>query len=183
LIMRAMFQRGAFTAADAAASGMTLRAYAIGLLAVVLIRSMTATFFARGDTKTPVKASLSAIAVNIALKVILVGALAQAGLALATSIGAWVNFILLVWLATRAGVFVIERGLMVTAAKLLLAGLILGAVLWFAQPQLARYFSDATRWHEELTLLALGLLGFVVYAAALVAFFGRSLRTLIRPKI
>ena len=62
LIMRALFQRGAFTAANAQAAGATLAAYAIGLIPFVLIRSATATFFARGDTATPVKASLIAAA-------------------------------------------------------------------------------------------------------------------------
>src|SRR5215207_5611552 len=76
LIMRVLFARGAFTAADAAAAGATLRAYALGLIPFVLIRSLVATFFARGDTATPVKASLSAAAVNIALKIALVGSLA-----------------------------------------------------------------------------------------------------------
>ena len=84
LIMRALFQRGAFTAANAQAAGATLSAYAIGLIPFVLIRSATATFFARGDTATPVKASLIAAAVNIAFKIALMGPLAQVGLALAT---------------------------------------------------------------------------------------------------
>ena len=53
LIMRALFVRGAFTAADAVAAGRTLAAYAFGLLPFVLIRSAIATFFARGDTATP----------------------------------------------------------------------------------------------------------------------------------
>src|ERR1039458_7305601 len=53
LIMRALFMRGAFTAADAVAAGQTLAAYACGLLPFVLIRSTVATFFARGDTATP----------------------------------------------------------------------------------------------------------------------------------
>ena len=69
LIMRALFMRGAFTAADAVAAGRTLAAYAFGLLPFVLIRSTVATFFARGDTATPVKAALIAAAVNIALQV------------------------------------------------------------------------------------------------------------------
>ena len=59
LIMRALFARGAFTAADAAAAGATLAAYAVGLFPFVLIRSVTATFLARGDTWTPVKARCS----------------------------------------------------------------------------------------------------------------------------
>ena len=93
LIMRALFMRGAFTAADALAAGHTLAAYAVGLLPFVLIRSAVATFFARGDTATPVKAALIAVAVNIAFKVLLMGPLAQVGLALATSIGAWINLV------------------------------------------------------------------------------------------
>src|SRR4051794_13146309 len=97
LIMRALFARGAFTAGDAAAAGMTLAAYTVGLLPFVLIRSVTATFLARGDTWTPVKATLAAAVVNIGFKVALMGPLAQVGLALATAIGAWINFALVVW--------------------------------------------------------------------------------------
>ena len=52
LIMRALFMRGKFTEADATAAGQTLAAYALGLLPFVLIRSVTATFLARGDTAT-----------------------------------------------------------------------------------------------------------------------------------
>src|SRR6266581_831690 len=99
LIMRALFMRGAFTAADATAAGRTLAAYALGLFPFVLIRSVTATFLARGDTATPVKASLTAVAVNVACKVALMGSLAQVGLALATSIGAWLNLVLVMWFA------------------------------------------------------------------------------------
>ena len=73
LIMRGLFVRGAFTDADAVAAGRTLAAYAFGLLPFVLIRSAVATFFARGDTATPVKAALIAAAVNIGFKVALMG--------------------------------------------------------------------------------------------------------------
>ena len=69
LIMRALFTRGAFTAADAAAAGATLQAYAIGLLPFVLMRSATVTFLSRGDTSTPVKALFFAVLVNVALKI------------------------------------------------------------------------------------------------------------------
>ena len=101
LIMRALFVRGAFTAADAQAAAATLAAYAIGLLPFVLLRSVTVTFLARGDTLTPVKALAVAVAVNVALKILLMDRYAQVGLALATSIGAWVNLALLLWFAAR----------------------------------------------------------------------------------
>src|SRR6267143_982129 len=75
VIMRAMFARGAFSKADAAAAGATLAAYAVGLIPFVLIRSAVATFYARKDTATPVKAALTGVAVNVALKIVLVGSL------------------------------------------------------------------------------------------------------------
>jgi putative peptidoglycan lipid II flippase len=65
VIMRAMFTRGAFSKADAAAAGATLAAYAIGLIPFVTIRSAVATFYARKDTATPMKAALTGIAVNV----------------------------------------------------------------------------------------------------------------------
>ncbi len=80
VIMRAMFARGAFSKADAAAAGATLAAYAIGLIPFVMIRSAVATFYARKDTATPVKASLTGLSVNLALKFALMGSLAQIGL-------------------------------------------------------------------------------------------------------
>src|SRR5207249_3972270 len=112
LIMRALFVRGAFTAADAAAAGATLAAYAIGLLPFVLIRSAIATFLARGDTATPLKAALVAAAVNIAFKLVLTGPLAQVGLALATTIGAWINFGLVIFFAARRGLLGVDPRLM-----------------------------------------------------------------------
>ncbi len=64
-------------------AGATLAAYAVGLIPFVMIRSAAATFYARQDTATPVKAALTGVAVNVALKIALVGSLAQVGLALA----------------------------------------------------------------------------------------------------
>ena len=110
-IMLALFARGAFTAANASASGATLAAYAIGLLPFVLLRSVTATFLARGDTATPVKALFVSVAVNVALKIALMGSLAQVGLALATSAGVWINFLLLLWLAWRARLIMFDERL------------------------------------------------------------------------
>src|SRR4029450_11086616 len=117
LIMRALFTRGAFTAADAHAAAATLAAYAIGLLPFVLMRSATVTFLARGDTMTPVKALAVAVAVNVALKVALMGSLAQVGLALATAVGAWVNLALLVWFAARQGLVAVDARLVAALAR------------------------------------------------------------------
>ena len=130
LIMTALFQRGKFDAMAAAAAGGTLAAYAIGLVAFVLIRSAVACFYARGDTRTPLYASLTGIAINVALKVALMGPLAQVGLALATSVGAWVNVGLVIVLARRKGYFALDARFRRSAAVIALAALGLGLVLW-----------------------------------------------------
>jgi putative peptidoglycan lipid II flippase len=172
LIMRALFMRGKFTAADATAAGQTLAAYALGLLPFVLIRSVTATFLARGDTATPVKASLTAMAVNVAFKVMLMGSLAQVGLALATSIGAWLNLGLVVWFAVRQGHFFFASGLRTAVAKFGVAGVVLAVALWLAQAPVARLFADWPSWRDESTLALLALIGGVVYSAIILALFG-----------
>jgi putative peptidoglycan lipid II flippase len=174
LIMRALFMRGAFTAADAVAAGHTLAAYAVGLMAFVLIRSAVATFFARGDTATPVKAALIAAAVNIGFKVLLMGPLAQVGLALATSIGAWINLALVLWFAHRAGHLHIDQRLRNSAVRLVLAGLVLAVVLWFGYGPVARGLADIGGPRDIATLAVLGAIGTVVYGGLIWLFFGRA---------
>ena len=172
LIMRALFVRGAFTDADAIAAGQTLAAYAFGLLPFVLIRSAVATFFARGDTSTPVIAALIAAAVNIAFKILLMGPLAQVGLALATSIGAWINLLLVLWFATRAGHSRIDHRLRQSAIKLAAAGLGMGIIVWLCAAPLGKLFSG---WpaHDVMTLMALAAVGGTFYAGMVLTIFGR----------
>jgi putative peptidoglycan lipid II flippase len=182
LIMRALFMRGAFTATDATAAGQTLAAYALGLFPFVLIRSVSATFLARGDTATPVKAALAGVAINVALKVALMGPLAQVGLALATSIGAWVNFILVLWLAARAGLFAFEPALVRSLGRLTFAGIVLAVVLWFAEMRVPALFADWKTLRDEATLVTLAAIGALVYGGVVVALFGRDLLVRMRRK-
>ena len=172
--MRALFMHGAFTAADAEAAGRTLAASGFGLLPFVLIRSAVATFFARGDTATPVKAALLAAAVNIACKVALMGPLAQVGLALATSIGAWINLSLVLWFAHRAGHLAIDERLRGAAVKLLAAGLVMAAVLWLGYGPVAQLLAPWHRLRDLATLIVLGTVASSVYGAIVLAIFGRD---------
>jgi putative peptidoglycan lipid II flippase len=174
LIMRAMFLRGAFTAADALAAAHTLTAYAFGLLPFVLIRSVIATFFARGDTATPVKAALIAAAVNIAFKFLLMGPLAQVGLALATSIGAWINLGLVIWFGMRAGHVHIDARLRQSAIKLAVTGIVLAGVLWLCDRPVRLLFEDMKGLHDVAVLLVLAAIGGTVYGAVVLAMFGRQ---------
>ena len=171
LIMRGLFARGVFTAADAAAAGATLSAYAIGLLPFVMLRSFTAPFYARGDTATPVKAALLAASVNIALKVLLMGKFAQVGLALGTSAGAWINLTLL-WLFARRKGFAVSGAGLGPVVKLLGAGAVLAGALFLGNRALSQALAGLTHFREEITLVILLLAGAVLYALVVLLLLG-----------
>jgi putative peptidoglycan lipid II flippase len=180
-IMRAMFARGEFTKQDAAAAGATLAAYAIGLIPFVLIRSAVATFYARKDTATPVKASLTGLAVNVLLKILLMGSLAQVGLALATAIGAWINLLLVLGFAVRARYLHFDRAWLVSLGKFFITGVVLAAALWFVARFAALQFAQLGALRDVAVLGLLMLAGGVIYAALLLLLFGRGwLRSLLR---
>lgn len=174
LIMRALFARGAFTSADALAAGHTLAAYSLGLIPFVLLRSFTAPFYARGDTATPVKAAILAALVNIALKVVLMGPLAQVGLALATSVGAWINLCLLAFLARRQGFAVSGAAIGGTVAKLAAVGIAFAVALYFGALGLRSALSSMTFFRDETTLGILVVVGGIIYFAAVLAVLGRG---------
>ena len=172
LIMLALFSRGAFTAADAAAAGATLAAYSVGLLPFVLLRSVSTTFLARGDTATPVKALLISVVVNVALKILLMDRYAQVGLAFATSVGVWINFGLLVWFAMRAKLMRIDDRLRLSAAKLAAAGVLLGAALFASAAPVVGFCKSFGSLRFVAALALLMAIGVVIYGGAVAAMFG-----------
>jgi putative peptidoglycan lipid II flippase len=179
-IMRGLFMRGRFTAGDAHSAAMTLMAYTIGLVPFVLIRSVVAPFLARGDTATPVKAALTGTAVNIVFKIVLMGPLAQVGLALATSIGAWINFILVLWLARRAGFIAVDRELKSSLGKLAAAGIAMTLLLVAALPIVTALLSSLSRFRNESELIVLTVIGGGFYGGLVLIMFGRRWMSLFR---
>ncbi|MEP9378279.1 murein biosynthesis integral membrane protein MurJ [Aquabacter sp. CN5-332] len=174
LTMRALFARGAFTAADAAAAAATLQAYGIGLFAFVVLRAFIAPFHARSDTTTPMIASLSAVAVNVALKFALMGTLAQVGLALATAIGGWINLGLLILFAYRKGLPLGDSLLAGRLVRLLACALALAATLWVADPVARALAAHLAFGREEIILALVVGAGGIVYLIAVAALLGRS---------
>lgn len=104
-IIRVLFQRGEFTALATEQSARALMAYALGLPAFVLLRSLLPGFHARGDTATPVKVAACAMIANVGLKLAMMGPLGVTGIALATSLSAWAN-------VAGLGGLLVHRGLL-----------------------------------------------------------------------
>lgn len=174
LIMRALFARGAFTTADALAAGATLSAYAVGLIPFVLLRSFTSPFYARRDTMTPVKAALLAVTVNIALKVVLMGPMAQVGLALATSVGAWINLGLLGYFARRQGFAVSGMAIGRPAIKLVLIGVVFTGALFGGAYGLHQALAGMEYFRDEAVLAILVVLGAALYFLLVMGALGRT---------
>src|SRR5262249_28584609 len=120
---------------------------------------------------TPVKAALIAVPINIAFKIALMGPLAQVGLALATTIGAWINFALVLWFGARAGYLRRDPELARAIVKLVAASAALALVLWFGQ-RLALDLFAGSRLRDLFALVLLAAAGAVVYAGIVLALFG-----------
>ena len=169
LIMRGTFERGRFTAADSSAAAGVLLAYSSGLLAIVLIRSAVASFQARGDTRTPMFASLAAVAVNVALKLALYRSNGAAGLAFATAVGAWVNFALLAGLAMRSGFMRPDATLMKVAGAAAAGALALALVVLGAGGAAQRAAAAFGPMRHAAELALVGAAGAAAYGIVVIA--------------
>lgn len=104
-LLTTLFQYNAFNAVDVSQSAGSLMAYSLGLPAFMLIKILAPAFFSRQDTKTPVKIGVWAMGLNMVFNLILIWPLAHVGLALATSLSAWINAGLLAYTLRRVGDF------------------------------------------------------------------------------
>jgi putative peptidoglycan lipid II flippase len=164
VIVAGLFQRGAFGTDATVSTSAVLAAYAIGLPAIVAIRSIVASFHARSDTKTPLYASLIAIGINLLLKLMLWRNMGAAGLAVATAIGALINFGILFMLATRQNKAAPDSLLALVALVALVGAIWCGAAMLLMAPVLASL-------SPLIRLLLLGAVGAAVYGGiVLVAF-------------
>jgi putative peptidoglycan lipid II flippase len=109
-MLATLFQYEEFTDHDVVMSARSLQAYSVGLLGFILVKVLAPGFFARQDTKTPVRIGVKAMLANMLLNVLLVFPLAHAGLALATSLSACLNAGLLYHGLRREGVYSPSRG-------------------------------------------------------------------------
>jgi putative peptidoglycan lipid II flippase len=178
-IIAALFQRGAFDAAASSASAAALIAYAAGLPAFVLVKVFAPAFFARGDTSAPVRIGIASVAVNLALNLAFMNLLGHVGVALATSIAAWVNAGLLAWLLMRRGHMVLDRRCRRVLPRLVLATVMMAAVVLALGLLLPLGLPAMPR---AALLIAVGMSGFTLAGMALGAFHPRDVLRQLRRR-
>jgi putative peptidoglycan lipid II flippase len=162
-IVRVLFERGAFDAADATATAGALGAFALGLPAYVLIKALTPGFFARQDTATPVKVAVVAMTVNIGVAVVLMQVLAHVGIALATACSAWINAAILAVILHRRGHLVFDARLRGRVPRIVMASFCMAVALWGANQGLADFLRGGAG-ERIAALVALVMCGLVTFA-------------------
>jgi putative peptidoglycan lipid II flippase len=163
-IIHVLFERGAFGPHETAATAQALAAYAIGIPAFVIVKVLSAAFFARQDTGTPVRVAIAVTLTNAGLGLALIEPLGHVGIALATGITAWMNAVLLGWLLHRRGNFQIDDRLCRRAPRLAAAGLVMGLALQGTASALAPWL-DGPMVVRTTALAALVGIGAAVYFA------------------
>ena len=135
-LIAGIYQRGAFTAETTVEVAKALKWFALGLPGFVLLKVLTPAFFARENTRTPmIWAGISA-AINISLGYTLFVTIGFHGLALATSVAAWVNVIGLTVLLLRSGDLAVDASLKKHFPRAVAACAVMGAGLWWARANL-----------------------------------------------
>ncbi len=140
-MLATLFQYGEFTPKDVTMASYSLMAYSLGLLGFIAVKVLAPGFFARQDTKTPVKIGIIAMVANMVMNVIFVFPLAHTGLALATSLSSFINAVLLYRILRRDGIYRPGRGWLSLSLKVLLANGAMGAVLYWGAGDMQAWFA------------------------------------------
>ena len=137
-LVATLFNRGAFRAADVHVSALAVSGYGVGLIGIVSIRVLAPGYFARQDTRTPVRVGVAVLILTQLFNVLFVFLLGMgvAGLALSTGLGALVNAGALVFILWRCGCYRPDPGWGIYLLRLALACCVMGAGLWWAAHRL-----------------------------------------------
>ena len=174
-IIRVLFERGAYKPSDTIATAAVLSIFALGLPAFVLIKVFSPAYFAREDTKTPMRYATISLTANTLGSIGLFflfrswGWMPQLGIAVATTLGGWLNAILLWRTLSTRGDFVIDARLKRNLPYIALASIAMGVALYASAQWLAPYLQSGSGFTTKATALALLIsVGMLVYAAAIV---------------
>lgn len=172
-LLTTIFQYNAFSINDVEMSASALQAFAIGVCGFIFVKVLAPGFFARQDTKTPMKIGVVAVVVNVVLSIILVKTMAHTGLALAISIAAWVNsgllFVVLLW----RKVFIPKAGWLWFLLRVAIAVAIMSACLLALN-------NPAEVWYQQHLWQRVGQLTIIVGAGA-ISYFSALMVLGVRP--
>ena len=162
-ILSSLFEYGKFTTNDTYFASLSLMAYMLGLPALIAIKILAPGFYARQDTKTPVRIGIIAMVCNMFMNIAIVVPMVMldyeaphVGLALATSLSAYINAILLYRTLRNKGVFQPQDGWGAWIFRIVIASIAMAAVIIWLN-------SDATQWSQWLLIERLSNLAIIIF--------------------
>jgi putative peptidoglycan lipid II flippase len=179
-ILSVLFERGRFDAHAAHETALALAVYAAGLPAFVAVKVLAPGFFARHDTRTPVKIAVVALVTNLVLTLVLARPLLHVGNATATTVSGWINAALLLLALQRQGHLTLDRRLLARVPRIVAATLGMALALYLANGILRDWLAAGTLATRALALAALigvGLMSYGVLAVLAGAVDRAVLRT------
>jgi putative peptidoglycan lipid II flippase len=169
-IIRGLFQHGHFTAIDSMRCSWALSAFSLGLPSYVLVKVLTPGYYARHDTKTPVRYAVQSVGVNLVGNLILIPLLGRFGYGhvgppLATALASSLNVWMLYRTLRKRGHFETDAQVRRRVPRLAAASLIMGAALFFLTPAVDPYLTGSIL-RRGGGLIALVGAGVAIYAVA-----------------
>ena len=180
-LLTTIFQYNAFSVEDVKMTALALQAFSVGVCGFIFVKVLAPGFFARQDTKTPMKIAVVSVLVNVVMSIVLVKSMAHTGLALAISIAAWVNAGLLFATLLKRGVYIPQPGWWWFLLRVGLAVLAMCTILiMLDQPEQAWFDQGLGErvWH----LLMLVGAGVATYLLVLLMLGLRPQQLLLNPK-
>jgi putative peptidoglycan lipid II flippase len=169
-IIRGLFQHGRFTAIDSVRCSWALSAFSLGLPSYVLVKVLTPGYYARHDTKTPVRFAIQSVGVNLVGNIILIPLFGRYGFGhvgppLATAIASSVNVWMLYRTLRKRGQFEADARLRRRVPRLAVASLLMGGALFWIAPAVDPYLTGSIL-RRGAALIVLVASGAAVYAIA-----------------
>ena len=164
-LLATIFHYREFSQTDVLMSAKALIAYSFGLLGFALVKVLAPGYFARQNTLTPVKIGALSVGINILFSLLLIGPFMHVGLAMATSIAAFVNSGLLGFCLSREGVLQLNKSTRKLFGYVCIASGMMAIVLWYVAAQSDWFAYSAIQRIGALVLCILS--GFIAYIVTL----------------
>ncbi len=169
-VVNVLFQHGKFGLLQTEMTSQAVMAYAIGLPAYVMVKALTPNFFARCDTKTPVKYSAVVLLANIIFSVILMKPFGHVGIATATTLAAFVSVYQYIHGLKKRGFWQFSKELKIRLAKIFACAILMGVVLFVENWLLNHCFGNWLDWamiFKLFTLMVMGMISGIVFFLAI----------------
>ena len=167
-IVKLLFQHGRFLLSDSQMTANAVIAYSIGLPLYVMTKALMPNFFARGDTVTPVKYSAVVFVTNLTFNLILMRFYGHVGIAVATTIAAFVSLLQYIIGLRRRKYWNFEKPLIMKMLKIIGVSVLMGVVVFAVNRLVLQYFPNYMA-HKLTLLTAIGFYGIIALAFFLIA--------------